>query len=91
MGIRIAPSGGQVRIDVWDDGVGIPEAVLPRIWEAFTQLDTGQAFRKGGLGLGLTIVKELVELHGGRVDVKSQLGKGSCVSMFLPVDAPERA
>jgi PAS domain S-box-containing protein len=91
LGIRVAPSGRQVKIDVWDEGVGIPEAALPRIWEAFAQLDTAQAFRRGGLGLGLTIVKELVELHGGRVDVKSQPGKGSCFSIFLPVDGPALA
>lgn len=85
LGIRVSPAAGQVRIEVWDEGVGIPEKDLLRIWEAFTQLETGQAFRKGGLGLGLTIVKELVELHGGRVEVKSQVGEGTSVLIYLPI------
>jgi len=91
LGVRVMPAGRHVRIDVWDEGVGIPEKALPRIWEAFTQLNTGQAFRSGGLGLGLTIVKELVELHGGRIDVTSQAGKGTCFSIILPVGAPDLA
>ncbi|MNY15778.1 Sensor protein DivL [compost metagenome] len=89
LGVRIRPLGRHVRIDVWDEGIGIPEKDLSRIWQAFTQLDTGQAFRGGGLGLGLTIVKELVELHGGWIAVKSQPGNGTCFTIDLPVEAIE--
>lgn len=84
VGIRVSPTGEDVRIDVWDTGMGIPEADLTRIWKAFSQLETTQAFGKGGLGLGLTIVKELAELHGGRTEVKSEAGSGTCFSIFLP-------
>ncbi|HEY9897986.1 MAG TPA: PAS domain-containing sensor histidine kinase [Pantanalinema sp.] len=85
LGIRVFPSGEQVRLDVWNTGSFIPERELSRIWEAFTQLETDQAFRQGGLGLGLTIVKELAELHGGRVEVKSRPEEGTCFSIYLPV------
>ncbi len=89
VGIHICPAGEVVRIEVWDTGYGIPKQCLDRIWEAFTQLETEQAVRKGGLGLGLTIVKKLAELHGGRIEVESQEGKGSRFSILLPVDGPK--
>jgi PAS domain S-box-containing protein len=87
-GVRVAPEGDQVRVDVWNTGEGIPEEDFGRIWEAFSQLATADAFRKGGLGLGLTIVKRLVELHGGRVAVASQVGQGATFTIFLPVGYP---
>ncbi len=89
-GVRIAEEKDWVRMDVWNTGEGIPAADLDRIWEAFSQLETEDAFRKGGLGLGLTIVKKLVELHGGKVAVESQIGKGATFSVFLPVARPEK-
>lgn len=93
IGLRIGPDGDQVRLDVWDTGPGIPEQDFARIWEAFSQASTGNAAPNGGLGLGLTIVKKLVELHGGRVGVVSQVGKGTTFTIFLPIearaDAPE--
>ncbi len=89
MGLRIAPEGDMVRLDVWDTGPGIPEDDFGRIWEAFSQLTIGDSVRTGGLGLGLTIVKKLVELHGGRVAVVSQLGQGSTFSIFLPIGQEE--
>ncbi len=87
-GIRVMPDDDHVRIDVWNTGEGIPEEDFGRVWEAFTQLATEDAFRKGGLGLGLTIVKRLAELHGGRVAVTSQIGHGATFSVFLPVGKP---
>jgi len=87
-GVRIFPMDGEVRVDVWNTGDGIPEDAFGRIWEAFSQLATEDAFRKGGLGLGLTIVKRLVELHGGRVAVTSQPGHGTTFSVYLPIGAP---
>lgn len=85
-GVRIGQSGDEVRIDVWDTGPGIPEREFARIWEAFTQLEIGDASRKGGLGLGLSVVKKLTELHGGRVAVVSQPGSGTTFTVFLPVE-----
>lgn len=84
LGLRIAPAGDQVRLDVWDTGPGIPEQDFGRIWEAFSQLAVGDALRAGGLGLGLTIVKQLVELHGGKVAVVSQVGRGTTFTVYLP-------
>ncbi|MNY57719.1 Alginate biosynthesis sensor protein KinB [compost metagenome] len=75
-----------VVIEVWDTGPGIPESEQRRIWEAFTQLDVGNAFRKGGLGLGLTLVKSLSELHGGRVGLASRVGEGSRFCVRLPIE-----
>lgn len=88
MGVRIAPAGSEVRIDVWDTGPGVSEEDFPRLWEAFSQLAVGDAFRTGGLGLGLTIVKKLAELHGGKVAVVSQLGQGTTFSIILPIEGP---
>lgn len=88
LGVRIGPQDAEVRIDVWDTGPGISEQDFPRVWEAFSQLHVGDAFQKGGLGLGLTIVKQLAELHGGKVAVVSQLGRGSTFTITLPVAGP---
>ncbi len=91
VGIRIGPSGEEVRIDVWDTGPGIPESEFGRIWQAFTQLEIGDSQRKGGLGLGLSMVKKLTELHGGRVALVSHPGRGSTFTVFLPISTPARA
>lgn len=88
--IRIAPTEEGVRMDVWNSGEGIPEKDFARIWQAFSQLATQDAFRKGGLGLGLTIVKKLVELHEGKVSVASQLGEGTTFTVYLPRGTPGR-
>ncbi|MNK80317.1 Sensor protein DivL [compost metagenome] len=88
LGLRIGPSGSDVRIDVWDTGPGISEEDFPRIWEAFTQHHLGDTTCKEGLGLGLSIVKQLAELHGGKVAVVSQLGRGTTFTLTLPVSGP---
>ncbi len=86
IGVEVSKHDGGVRIQVWDTGKGIKQEDLGRIWEAFNQLETGQAVRKAGLGLGLTIVKKLAELHHGRVAVESQPGKGSRFTIDLPAN-----
>jgi signal transduction histidine kinase/CheY-like chemotaxis protein len=93
---RYTPRGGHislqarrearnVRVTVRDDGIGIPPEMLPHIFEMFMQVDRA-AERKGeGLGIGLTLVKKLVELHGGRVEARSEgIDKGSEFVVFLP-------
>jgi two-component system CheB/CheR fusion protein len=71
---------------VRDTGVGIGADMLPRVFEPFAQADATLARSKGGLGLGLTLVKALVEMHGGRVTVESEgVGKGAEFAMRLPV------
>lgn len=66
-----------VCITVEDNGMGIPKKDLPHIFERFYRTDKSRSRRTGGTGVGLTIVKELVEAHGGDVEVKSEVGKGT--------------
>jgi signal transduction histidine kinase len=82
--IRGAPERRQVRLCVWDTGIGIAPEAQPRIFEAFTQIDSGLARQYNGTGLGLAIVKRLVELHGGTIELDSQPGQGSRFSVVLP-------
>jgi PAS domain S-box-containing protein len=75
-----------VLIRVKDTGIGIPAEMLPRIFDMFTQVDRSLERSEGGLGLGLTLVHRLVELHGGTVEARSEgLGKGSEFIVRLPV------
>jgi len=76
---------GEVRISVKDQGAGIDPAFLPHIFELFAQADQSLDRSQGGLGIGLTLVKHLVELHGGRVDAHSDgPGRGTEVIVTLP-------
>jgi signal transduction histidine kinase/DNA-binding response OmpR family regulator len=85
---------GQVRISVRDEGAGIEPAFLPHIFDLFVQGDQTLDRSQGGLGIGLTLVKYLVELHGGRVSASSAgQGQGTEVTVWLPAQpmaAPER-
>ncbi len=77
---------GMLKISVEDDGQGIPEALLPEIFEPFRQGDVAAGKRNDGLGLGLALVRQLVELHGGRVSAESRgVGKGATFVVELPV------
>jgi PAS domain S-box-containing protein len=77
--------GGQVVLAVRDNGIGIPPEQLPRMFELFAQGDRTLARSEGGLGIGLTIVRSLVEMHGGNVTARSEgLGKGSEFIVRLP-------
>ena len=73
-----------VRIEIADTGIGIPADMHSRIFESFTQTDEAITRRFDGVGLGLAIVRQLVELMGGRIGVESELGKGSCFWVELP-------
>lgn len=82
---------GAVEIRVSDTGIGIPEDALGRIFEEFDRFveSTPDRRRRGGAGLGLAIAKSLVELHGGRLEARSQVGVGSTFTVHLPIgDAP---
>ncbi len=82
---------GLLSIEIWDTGIGIPEDELQTIFEEYHQLDNVARERSRGLGLGLAIVKRLVNLLGYKVNVRSQLGKGSvfAIEIALPLDAVE--
>jgi signal transduction histidine kinase/ActR/RegA family two-component response regulator len=84
--------GADAVISVKDTGLGIPPEMLTRIFEMFVQVDPTRDRARQGLGIGLTLVKRLVELHGGRVEARSAgLGKGSEFIIHLPAFADQRA
>jgi two-component system, OmpR family, phosphate regulon sensor histidine kinase PhoR len=83
--LRAAVEGEQVRISVSDEGIGIRENDLPRIFERFYRADKARSRELGGTGLGLSIVKHIAQLHGGTAQAQSQPGKGTTISVLLPV------
>jgi PAS domain S-box-containing protein len=84
--MRIERQGGEAVISVRDTGIGIPAQMLPRIFEMFTQVDHSLERSQGGLGIGLSLVKGLVEMHGGSVEARSAgQGTGSEFVVRLPV------
>ncbi|MGH8181766.1 MAG: sensor histidine kinase, partial [Steroidobacteraceae bacterium] len=98
---KYTPDGGQLRVSlaqaanggppeavvsIEDTGIGISAEMLPRVFDLFTQADHSLAHSQGGLGIGLSLVRSLIDLHGGRVVAKSEgLGKGSEFSVYLPL------
>lgn len=92
---KYTPSGGTVHlrlftqprraiIQVEDDGIGIPAADLPKIFDRFYRVDTARARQTGGFGLGLAIAQQIVEAHGGRITAKSLEGQGATFQIELP-------
>lgn len=93
--IKYSPNGGtvyvsvrgrakEVTIAVQDSGIGISPEHLPRLFERFYRVDKARSRASGGTGLGLSIVKNIVEGHGGRVEVASEMGRGSVFTIRLP-------
>ncbi len=96
--VKFTPSGtvdvrarvrhGHLEVDVRDSGIGIAPAFLPFVFDRFRQADGSTSRQYGGLGLGLSIVRSLVELHGGRVEAHSDgEGRGATFSVWMPVGA----
>ena len=93
---KYTPPGGRIalslaserdcaRIQVADNGAGIAQAMLPRVFDLFIQADDALPHAQGGLGIGLSLVRQLVELHGGTVRADSDgLGQGSRFTLWLP-------
>jgi signal transduction histidine kinase len=77
-------AGNQVIVRVTDSGIGIPADKLQAIFEPFVQVDSGLTRRTGGTGLGLAISRDLMQAMGGRIDVSSELGRGSTFTISLP-------
>jgi cell cycle sensor histidine kinase DivJ len=82
---------GRLQVSVEDNGVGISASDLPRIGNPFFQARSAYDRRHDGTGLGLSIVKGLVSLHGGDMQVHSELGRGTAISIFLPLDCETAA
>jgi len=86
--ISAEQTAGYVKVSVIDDGIGIPEKDLAHIFERFYQVESHLTRKHGGMGLGLSIARVMVEMHGGRIWVESVEGKGSNFSFILPVTQP---
>ncbi len=83
--VRVYGSGDSAVVEVADSGLGIPADALPRIFDRFYRVNTDEHMAVSGTGLGLTIAKELIEKHGGRISVSSALGVGSVFTVMLPL------
>lgn len=83
--ITIQRQKQQIRITVTDDGIGIPLHAQSRIFERFYRVDKSRSKKRGGTGLGLSIVKHIVDCHGGTISLQSQLGKGTEITVLLPI------
>jgi signal transduction histidine kinase len=97
-GIKFTPQGGRVQLtaavdtswvclSVRDSGIGIRRDDFGRLFRDFERLEDGQSQQAEGTGLGLALTKHLVSLHGGRIEVESEVGRGSCFRVWLPIAA----
>jgi len=96
--MKFTPAGGRIRVEVTpiqnssttiivsDTGPGIPQESISNLFDPFYQAHPEQEFRKKGLGIGLSIVKNFVDLHGGTIQVESELGKGTSFRVSLPIN-----
>ena len=95
--VKFTPNGGHIGLEVigdserrnisitiWDTGIGIPQEHFPLLFKPFIQINSALARQQQGAGLGLTVVKNLVELHGGNISVESEVEKGSRFTVSLP-------
>ena len=98
--IKYTPENGSIKvyvgcvhddayIKVIDNGIGVPEDDLPRVFERFYRVDKARSREMGGTGLGLPIAKEIIEANGGSIDMKSEVGKGTEVVIKVPVKGEE--
>jgi len=82
--VSAEPKDAELLIHVKDQGCGIEQELLPRLFERFYRVDKGRSRQQGGTGLGLAIVKHIAQAHNGHVSVSSQIGKGSIFTIHLP-------
>jgi len=98
--VKFSYEGGQVEVKAWekdgqlmfsisDQGIGIPSQDLPHLFEKFYRVHLAMESGIKGTGLGLALAKEAAEAHGGRIEVQSQVGEGSCFTVILPLAPPD--
>jgi CheY-like chemotaxis protein len=80
-----------VELNIEDNGIGIPQSELDRIFERFYQVDSSSTRRFGGSGLGLSIVREIILAHRGKIFVESEEGKGTSFQILVPIGEPDRS
>jgi len=88
--VGVSISDGTFMVSVSDTGPGLAEADQKMIFEEFHQADMSSTRKKGGTGLGLAIARRIVEMHGGRIWVESEPGKGSTFNFTLPVQVEQQ-
>jgi len=88
--IKSEVESGYIKVSVQDDGVGIPAKDLPRIFERFYQAESHLTRRHGGMGLGLSVAKSMIEMHGGRIWAESVEGKGANFIFILPIGPAQK-
>ena len=89
--IKIGEDAGYSKVEVIDSGIGIPVKDIPKLFDRFYQVETHLTRKHGGMGLGLSVAKSMIELHGGRIWVKSEEGKGSTFTFLLPLNGTENS
>lgn len=87
--VTAEPVPGYVKVSVIDNGIGIPAQDLPRVFDRFFQIESHLTRHHGGMGLGLSVAKAMIEMHGGRIWAESVEGRGSNFTFLLPLDAQQ--
>jgi signal transduction histidine kinase len=83
--VKVQSVTGHVEVSVKDNGIGIPASAIPHIFDRFYQVESHLTRRHTGMGLGLSVAKSMIEMHGGRIWVESVVGKGSTFTFLLPM------
>ena len=89
--LRARDASGRVFISLQDNGIGLSKSERKNVFRRFYQVDQKLSRSRGGCGLGLALVQHIVEAHGGRVDVNSQLGRGTTFTVSVPIAAQTRS
>jgi len=89
--IRVGEDTGYFKVEVLDTGIGIPAKDLFKLFDRFYQVEEHLTRKHGGMGLGLSVAKSMIELHGGRIWVESEVGKGTSFTFLLPVNEVEES